>query len=62
MSDLVILVSVVLTSLAILAGGAFFLLGLILLATTSPAKLHAAFQRLLCRISFDCFGRGGFGG
>ncbi|MFT0547906.1 hypothetical protein ACMHYO_16450 [Allopusillimonas ginsengisoli] len=62
MNDLLIFVSVLFTSLAILAGGAIFLLALIVLAAVPRLKLQAALQRFLCRISFDCFGRGGFGG
>lgn len=62
MNDAVILISVLLTALAILTGGALFLLALILLASLRPARLRSGLQRFLCRISFDCFGRGGFGG
>lgn len=61
MNDLLIFVSVLFASLAILAAGAIFFIALILLAAMPPVKLHAALQRFLCRISFDCFGRGGFG-
>lgn len=62
MSDMLMLVSILITAVMILIGGGAFLLLLILLAGLQATKLRSWLHRVLCRISFDCFGRGGMAG
>ncbi|MBF6617127.1 hypothetical protein [Pollutimonas thiosulfatoxidans] len=62
MNDALVLVSVLITALAVLTGGAVFLLVVLVLAGMQPLRLRERLHRLLCRISFDCFGRGDMAG
>ncbi|MCC2597478.1 hypothetical protein LKR43_14155 [Pusillimonas sp. MFBS29] len=57
-----LLVPLLVVTLATLGAGVLFLLLLLMAAGTEPAQRRAwkaALRRLFCRVSFDCFGRGG---
>ena len=45
-------------ALATVMGGAFLLLALIALAAGHGRRLAGFLRRLLCRLFFDCFGKG----
>lgn len=55
MSDL--LPSVLLTTFAVLAGGAMFLVALLAMANFELPKIVGWMYRIKCRLSFDCAGR-----
>ncbi|MFT0547903.1 hypothetical protein ACMHYO_16435 [Allopusillimonas ginsengisoli] len=52
-----LLLSVLLTTFAVLAGGAMFFVTLLAIAGLDLPNVAGWLHRIKCRLSFDCFGR-----